>query len=776
MGGIKNKLNKLSNKLIKGSLSLKGEKCPAAFRVGTPLAGQRRDDTDARRATEGSSNKANPLGSRLPSFSQPSEMLTRNTPNTRTSNWWSLYASKTIGSLRLATLTKYLSIACLSLAILSTLILNIVSSYSSSKIESNAIDSNSEVSTLANDSSICDPTNTNAAACISLSITPLTTPTSSPCDTSNSNICMKIPDEGGIATGGHTVEVSSNNVAGYYVMLTGNAGSPAMTPSATTSQAFIQSTTGTLANPTYLDEGQWGSWGIALPNSSLYTGFNTNEMDYSSTDQDVLHKTTWAAVPGKESDDNDKTIIKTTASSKKTDSYPVYYGVRVDSPVSVPADTYAAQVVYTATTNEVPMPTITSTSSNTYELGSGADSTVTITGTNLASTYKVYIESNADSNKQYDITNTITNLTDTGLVVTIPTDQTNPDLEAGDYTIHVVTQGGEGSVGFAYADIRRPTFGYITTMQEMTPEICANAAENETARLIDERDGKLYWVAKLADGNCWMTQNLDLDLQSGTALTPDTSDVSSNWNPGRTTFTSASRRVSTSNQYEYIVQSWDLGNAVMKNPLDAGQNSGSCSTRTNLYDSACSSYWANVSGPEWTAMDTVDTDSNPIDETNHTYDAHYLAGNYYSWQAATAGTGSNTADGNAATSSICPRGWKLPQLNDLTGTSFNNVDGSFNKLLTSYGLTVLPWEPWGNDPVETAYFVAPLYLVRAGYLYWDGSTLDTAGRYGSYSTATADVSIRGLFSLMVLRNDMISSTLAGNSLIGRSVRCVATAS
>ena len=342
---------------------------------------------------------------------------------------------------------KYVGIACLSLAILSTLILNIVSSYSSSKIESNAIDSNSEPSTLANDSSICNPTNTNAAACISLSIT---SSSSSSTGGNDANLSLSIPQGGGIATGRHTVSVSSNNVAGYYVMLTGNAGSPAMTPSATTSQAFIQSTTGTLANPTYLDKGQWGSWGIALPNSSLYAGFNTNEMDYSSTDQDVLHKTTWAAVPGKESDDSDKTIIKTTVSSKKTDSYPIYYGVRVDSPVSVPADTYAAQVVYTATTNEVPMPTITSTSSNTYELGSGADSTVTITGTNLASTYKVYIESNADSNKQYDITSTITNLTDTGLTVAIPTDQTNPDLEAGDYTIHVVTQGGEEATPFTY--------------------------------------------------------------------------------------------------------------------------------------------------------------------------------------------------------------------------------------------------------------------------------------------------------------------------------------
>ena len=36
------------------------------------------------------------------------------------------------------------------------------------------------------------------------------------------------------------------------------------------------------------------------------------------------------------------------------------------------------------------------------------------------------------------------------LTCNIPTDQTNPDLEPGDYTIHVVTQGGEGTIGFTY--------------------------------------------------------------------------------------------------------------------------------------------------------------------------------------------------------------------------------------------------------------------------------------------------------------------------------------
>ena len=39
-------------------------------------------------------------GSRLPSFSQPSKMPDGQISNTRKFNYWGLYASKTIGSLR----------------------------------------------------------------------------------------------------------------------------------------------------------------------------------------------------------------------------------------------------------------------------------------------------------------------------------------------------------------------------------------------------------------------------------------------------------------------------------------------------------------------------------------------------------------------------------------------------------------------------------------------------------------------------------------------------
>lgn len=51
----------------------------------------------------------------------------------------------------------------------------------------------------------------------------------------------------------------------------------------------------------------------------------------------------------------------------------------------------------------------------------------------------------------------------------------------------------------------------IEYMQDMTPQVCAAASMRETKQLIDKRDGKKYWVTKMHDGNCWMTQDMDYD-------------------------------------------------------------------------------------------------------------------------------------------------------------------------------------------------------------------------------------------------------------------------
>ena len=113
------------------------------------------------------------------------------------------------------------------------------------------------------------------------------------------------------------------------------------------------------------------------------------------------------------------------------------------------------------------------------------------------------------------------------------------NLTAGNY---------EKSVLFTAVAHANPakTLHSISKMQQMTPEICAaTTTPNKTATtldtdgshygdpnyaptktLIDTRDNNTYTVSKLADGKCWMTQNLRIINKT---LTPTDSDVTTNY-------------------------------------------------------------------------------------------------------------------------------------------------------------------------------------------------------------------------------------------------------
>ncbi len=76
-------------------------------------------------------------------------------------------------------------------------------------------------------------------------------------------------------------------------------------------------------------------------------------------------------------------------------------------------------------------------------------------------------------------------------------------------------------------------FSAITNIQQMTSSICKNEPIGAYKLLTDTRDSSKYVVAKLADGNCWMAQNLhlvnktisnsDSDMTSGSFTIPSSS-------------------------------------------------------------------------------------------------------------------------------------------------------------------------------------------------------------------------------------------------------------
>ena len=350
--------------------------------------------------------------------------------------------------------------------------------------------------------------------------------------------------------------------------------------------------------------------------------------------------------------------------------------------------------------------------------------------------------------------------TDTTTYSAVPTDNSTPiqtkDTSATNsandtYTlsfgakVDTTTASGAYSNTLTIAVVAEPrslTLSEITNMQEMTGEICAASAENETKQLIDTRDGKKYWVAKLKDDNCWMTQNLDLDLSASKALTPDDSDVSRSWTPTNNTLTDGKQ---TTSEREAI-WSWDLGDYVLTTP-NAGTSCGT-SGKSDFGD--CTSV-----GFQSVAGMTPMTDGDATDViSGNTYNAHYHVGNHYTWNAATAGTGRSLTY-TEAPDSICPKGWRLP-------TSMSS--GEYQALATAYSIS-------SNEAGSTALVSPPLCFVRTGLV--NASGLLGAGDFGAYWSSTVGMTLDFAYYLR-FGSGFVSPSIDFHRYTGQSVRCLAS--
>ena len=170
--------------------------------------------------------------------------------------------------------------------------------------------------------------------------------------------------------------------------------------------------------------------------------------------------------------------------------------------------------------------------------------------------------------------------------------------------------------------------------------------------LQDNRDGNYYRVRKLADGYCWMTENLRLAWGEG-----DTVETQNGtWTPHNTTETA--RKVG--NYWKGTIWGEDTDEAIEAAITAQGISSNhEANFRASYYDHSI---------------------VNPNTQT--TPDGEMLEiGVYYNWNAATAGTG--TWVNTNATDSICPKGWQLPVLsgnkswNRLTVEQYGNNDVTF---------------------------------------------------------------------------------------------------
>ncbi len=418
----------------------------------------------------------------------------------------------------------------------------------------------------------------------------------------------------------------------------------------------------------------------------------------------------------------------------------------------------------------------------------------------------------------------------------------------------------------------------LVYMQDMTAGICANTGNitpgNEVSKqLIDIRDGKQYWVSKLADQNCWMTQNLALDLKAGQQLTSADTNISvgRTWTVPAEGTTSNEVPQPVSNPSQTEARSWNLGEYVLATPTrgvtcnsapangstnDDGYNSvrpgqtigENCTDFVNVgelgwkptYDAEKNGYNKTWTGRNWVSKKdsvaghyenytynksadnygfvTVEKGTSAADASSiaasegNTYDAHYLIGNYYQWNAAVAGTGGAdvVSPSGAATDpsllvdakdSICPKGWKLPTAgrNTSTGFPFDRED-SFYRLLLAYGYPqanqYVPNNGNGYTPIKNGSYLNgvlnttdysnlgvsgaahqnlslhPLSFVRGGNVHLGRGSMRTLGLDSYYWAATVHTSTSVAYYQDFDRTNFYPS-FHGYYAAAFSVRCLA---
>jgi uncharacterized protein (TIGR02145 family) len=287
----------------------------------------------------------------------------------------------------------------------------------------------------------------------------------------------------------------------------------------------------------------------------------------------------------------------------------------------------------------------------------------------------------------------------------------------------------------------------IAAMQEMTPEVCAASELGDTKQLVDLRDNRSYWVKKMPDNGCWMVQNLDLDLGSSwpDARLSDYTVASTTYKPTATQSKHASVDTSQIN-----TRSWNFGEWVVNNPTV----SSSCGLGKNDL-TTCAAQFVNVSNMK-PSNDPEFYKKNGKTVVGNVYDAHYLVGNHYAWNTATAGTGATITNGQAS-GSICPKGWKLP-------TSNSSVSGSFGGLLAVENIGKNVAKLTGDG----------YFFVRGGGIYQEkGLLFGYGGDYGVYWSSTPYSTSTNAFDLYFSSTNIVepSSNYYRNN--GYSVRCVA---
>ena len=282
---------------------------------------------------------------------------------------------------------------------------------------------------------------------------------------------------------------------------------------------------------------------------------------------------------------------------------------------------------------------------------------------------------------------------------------------------------------------------------------------SSVSALTDQRDNETYAIAKLADGKCWMIENLRLEAEN--TRTAEKQALAQGYGTSTTygNFGGLADAESSGFTPNYSANSL-YSNDGSNDTINIGTSNYPAS-RMPRYNN-----WNNQST-------STNRPQNPTinDATNSTTNAGmYSYGNYYTWHAAIADT-TYYSSGDHNTTSICPTGWQIPLGNTSTGditqaeADAANKVGGFSYLdrkmggTGAYQSTTAGSLRWRQFPVNFLY--SGTFSTSSAY---------NRGRYGYYWSSTAYNNLNSYY-LSLDSSGVDPGTGSSSKYYGRSIRC-----
>lgn len=284
------------------------------------------------------------------------------------------------------------------------------------------------------------------------------------------------------------------------------------------------------------------------------------------------------------------------------------------------------------------------------------------------------------------------------------------------------------------------------TLQEW--DSCDELEIGEVIALQDARDDNAYTVAKLADGKCWMTENLRLDSENSVGAK---ASLAQGYN---SSFTGLADPETENFADSSVANSLYSTNGTTENIITG-----------DLHSSRF---------PRYNNSNTLSSANKPTDGNANIYGY----GNYYTWSAAIADTSLYSSSNTSINvTSICPDGWRVPRGGDKSIESSNDfwrliVDGIEEGVQpTNYSSSTRPYYSGSVEatPVSEALRRFPNNLLQSGY-YYNTSALnrDTMGNYWTTTTSVSN----GAYLLNIESTRVDPGTTYSNRYRGYSIRCL----